>query len=297
MTTKKEMVLLEQYRDKFKYKQIPVDRCTTGEFQVRNKNMGVGISELENSMESVGLLQPIGVARSSVTNGSKDLDWEIVWGQRRHYAATVLGWETIPAMVLDEELTVETGKTLGLVENIIRVNMQTREIWNAIEEIYLTFGDPEKCARSTGIPLPLVRDAIKTEMVKNLKGGEKMFKYAQMKKLHKSLSLDILNICRQKDGITVNQKKAEQFIDYIAAQDNELRANTMKFAKQNPGATVAKWKEGGKDWKKTAPRSRRLAFPPHIDDALVFSSEQEGMSPEENAQNIITEKLTSDGFL
>ena len=142
--TKKQAVDLAKFRGKFKYSEVKVSECTNGTFQVRNKNIGVNIDDLKDSIEVSGLIQPIGVARSEVTEGSDLYKWEIVWGQRRHYAFESLGLETIPAMVLDEVISPGEGKALSVIENLIRVDMQTKEVWNAIEEIYLTFGSGVK---------------------------------------------------------------------------------------------------------------------------------------------------------
>jgi len=79
--TKKQAVDLSQFRGKFKYGEVKVSECTNGTFQVRNKNIGVNIDDLKDSIEVSGLIQPIGVARSEVTEGSDIYKWEIVWGQ------------------------------------------------------------------------------------------------------------------------------------------------------------------------------------------------------------------------
>ena len=248
---------LGKYRGKFVYRSaeakdaVKVNTCTNGTFQVRNKNIGVNIDDLKDSIEVSGLIQPIGVARSTVTEKSDLYEWEIVWGQRRHYAFESLGYKTIPAMVLDEVLRPEEGKALSVVENLIRVDMQTKEIWNAIEDIYLTFGgkgisaDAAICAEKTGLPYSVVKDAIKVESIKQTKGGEKTYRYAQEKMIPKTKAIEIINICRKSDGVTVDEKKAKEFIDYVAAQDNKLQNNTLAAAKQNPGGTVAQWK---KNW-------------------------------------------------
>ena len=63
--------------------------------------------------------------------------------------------------------------------NNLNVKMQTKDIWNAIEDIYLTFGgqsietDSKLIAEKTGLPYKLVKDVIKTELLKQKKGGEK----------------------------------------------------------------------------------------------------------------------------
>ena len=133
--------------------------------------------------------------------------------------------------------------------------MQTKENLNAVSEFYLEMGtgnmskDAQLCAERTGIPYTLVKDAIKVELIKNLKGGTKMYNYCQEKMISKTPALEILNVCRKADGVTIDEKKATEFIDYYAAQDNVLRTNTLK-SKQNPSGSVKSWIEGGKSLKK-----------------------------------------------
>ena len=60
---------------------IDVSRIKTGTSTFRAD----GIEELEESISTLGLMQPIGVAQSATTEKSSDYDWELLWGQRRHY--------------------------------------------------------------------------------------------------------------------------------------------------------------------------------------------------------------------
>jgi ParB/RepB/Spo0J family partition protein len=294
---------LRRYKDGFVPRKIKINECTNNSFQVRIKNFGVDIENLKDSIETTGLLQPIGVARSKFTSESDIYEWDIVWGQRRHYAMESLGYEEIDAFVLDEELTEAEGKALSVIENIIRVNMQTKEIWNAVSQIYLEMGtgnmnkDAELCAERTGIPLSLVKDAIKVELIKNLKGGTKMYNYCQEKMISKGPALEILNVCRKSDGVTVDEKKATEFIDYYAAQDNVLRGHTLKTAKQNPSGSVKSWIEGGKTFKERKPKVTKIELDTRTDEALGLSADAEGLSKSEHARTILLEKLEQDGFL
>ena len=271
--------------------------------QVKNLFRRVKLrDDLKDSIEVSGLIQPIGVARSEVTEGSDLYKWEIVWGQRRHYAFESLGLETIPAMVLDEVISPEEGKALSVIENLIRVDMQTKEVWNAIEEIYLTFGsgnlgkDAQICAEKTGIPLSVVKDAIRVELVKNLKNGEKMYRYAQEKRVPKSQAIDILNICRKSDGITVDEKKTQEFVDYYAAQDNKLRTATLAAAKQNPGGTLEQWKESAVTLQQTAKKRLVIDLTDRAYNRLELAATSEGLTAVEWAFASITSRLDTEGY-
>ena len=300
---KNKGVDLSKYKGKFKYDTVKVAECTNGTFQVRNKNIGVNIEDLKDSIEVSGLIQPIGVAKSKATESSDLYEWEIVWGQRRHYAFESLGMKTIPAMVLDKVLDPAEGKALSVVENLIRVDMQTKEIWNAIEDIYLTFGgagiaaDARVCADKTGLPYGVVKDAIKVELVKQSKGGEQIYRYAQEKMIPKTKAIDIINICKKADAITVDQKKAKEFIDYIAAQDNKLQNNTLAAAKQNPGGTVGQWKKAGMELEKTKLKRASTEFTPRTYDALILAADSEGLTANEWILSTVEEKLSTQGYL
>ena len=155
----------------FEFQNVPVDKITTGFFQVAIKNAGAKIEELEAGIKAQGLLQPIGVAKSKITEDSPDFEWEVLWGQRRVAVFKRLKKKEIPAMVLDEVLSKEQGMTYALMENIARRDMNRTDIFNAIKHIWIQFGDEKKCAVETGIPLPLVKDALRSERIDRLKGG------------------------------------------------------------------------------------------------------------------------------
>ena len=131
----------------FEFRNIPVDKITTGYFQVAIKNAGAKIDELEAGIKAQGLLQPIGVARSEITEKTSEVDWEVLWGQRRVAVFKRLGRKTIPAMVLDEVLTKDKGMTYALMENVARRDMNRSDIFDAIKLIWIQFGDEKKMCR------------------------------------------------------------------------------------------------------------------------------------------------------
>jgi len=302
--TKFERETMAKYKGKWKFKEVLVSECTNHTFQVRKKNFAVNIDELKENIEVNGLLQPIGLARSEHTEGSDIYTYDIVWGQRRHYAMDSLGEETIIAMVLDEVLSEAEGKALSVAENIIRNDMQIKDTWNAIKTIWIEFGtgdmdkDVAVTSEKTGIPRSHIREAVKTEQVKNIKGGEKWYKYlTEESMLPKGQTLDILHLVREADGITVDEKKIKEFGDYLAAQKNEIRKNTLIVAKANPGASVKEWAEAGKTYTTTKPKDRTISLSPKDDEALVLGSSSEGLLPEEWILKTILDKLTNDGFM
>lgn len=92
--------------------QIPVEALRPNPYQPRQAFDEEALTELADSMQRSGLLQPV-VARPA-GNGS----YELVAGERRWRAAQRLGWSEIGAVV--REVDDQTLLTLALVENLQR---------------------------------------------------------------------------------------------------------------------------------------------------------------------------------
>jgi ParB family chromosome partitioning protein len=90
-------------------------------FQPRREFNAEELLELEASLRTAGLLQPITVRPAPTGSG-----YELIAGERRLRAATNLGWTEIAAAVRDVD--DRTLLTLALVENLQRADL------NAIEE-------------------------------------------------------------------------------------------------------------------------------------------------------------------
>jgi ParB family chromosome partitioning protein len=102
------------------YLRIPVAGIKPNPYQPRREFDEGELSELQASLKSSGLLQPITVRRA-LAGG-----YELISGERRLRAATRLGWTDIPAIVRDVD--DRTLLTLALVENLQRADL------NAVEE-------------------------------------------------------------------------------------------------------------------------------------------------------------------
>jgi ParB family chromosome partitioning protein len=98
--------------------RIPLSRIRPNPFQPRREFSPAELTELEASLKSSGLLQPISVRR----NGDA---FELIAGERRYRAATNLGWTEITAIV--REFDDRTMLVLALVENLQRANLNPLE--------------------------------------------------------------------------------------------------------------------------------------------------------------------------
>jgi ParB family chromosome partitioning protein len=100
-------------------RRVAVADVAPNRFQPRRAFTEADLTELEASIKSNGLLQPITV-RSQPGGG-----WELVAGERRLRAVGRLGWTDIPAVVHDFD--DRAMLTLALVENLQRSDLNPLE--------------------------------------------------------------------------------------------------------------------------------------------------------------------------
>jgi ParB family transcriptional regulator, chromosome partitioning protein len=113
-------------------KQIRLTDIVANRFQPRRSFTEPELAELEASIRSNGLLQPIVVREMG---GGK---WELVAGERRLRAVTRLGWTEIPAVV--REFDDRAMLTLALVENLQRADLNPLEEAEGYQRLIDEFG-------------------------------------------------------------------------------------------------------------------------------------------------------------
>ena len=92
-------------------RELPVASLRPNPFQPRSRIDEAELTDLANSMQASGLLQPVIVR-------PRDGGYELIAGERRWRAAERLGWPRIPAVV--KEADDHTLLTLALIENLQR---------------------------------------------------------------------------------------------------------------------------------------------------------------------------------
>lgn len=115
------------------FRELPIGQIAPNPFQPR-KNFSVDeLHELEESLASSGLLQPVTVRRATKGRG-----FELVAGERRLRAAANLGWTVIPAVV--KEIGDKEMLTLALVENLQRFDLNPIEEAEGFDRLIREFG-------------------------------------------------------------------------------------------------------------------------------------------------------------
>lgn len=114
--------------------RIPAEQIQPNPYQPRMSFDEEALSELAQSIRTLGLIQPITVRKVS------DDSYQIISGERRYRACKISGMELIPAYVRDAS---EQGMLeMAIVENIQRENLDPIEVAMSyrrlIEECHLT---------------------------------------------------------------------------------------------------------------------------------------------------------------
>lgn len=102
------------------YRLLPIAHIAPNTFQPRKEFLPQDLADLESSLRSQGLLQPITVRPSPNHTG-----YELIAGERRLRAAKRLGWTEIPAIV--RETNDRAMLTLAMVENLQRADLDPIE--------------------------------------------------------------------------------------------------------------------------------------------------------------------------
>ena len=101
------------------YREIALSEIRPNRYQPRREFKPEELAELQASIKSTGLLQPITVRPAGPDR------YELIAGERRLRAVTGLGWPKIPAVVKD--IDDRTALTLALVENLQRSDLNPLE--------------------------------------------------------------------------------------------------------------------------------------------------------------------------
>jgi len=106
--------------DRSDVRRIPLAEIVPNPYQPRRDFAAEELAELEASLRSTGLLQPI-----SVRPRSSGAGYELIAGERRLRAARRIGWTDIPALIrkIDDRLLL----SLALVENLQRADLNPLE--------------------------------------------------------------------------------------------------------------------------------------------------------------------------
>jgi len=122
----------EESEKKEKLFEIEVARVRANPFQPRSEFDKKGLDELKQSILENGVIQPITVRKT-------EEGFELIVGERRLRAVQELGFDRIPAFVMDVD-SEDKMLELALVENIQREDLNPIELARAYQRLQKEYG-------------------------------------------------------------------------------------------------------------------------------------------------------------
>lgn len=140
---------------------IEVDKIRPNPNQPRKEMSKSQLNELADSIKEYGILQPIIVTKvEKATDRGRDVEYELVAGERRWRAAQIAKLPRIPVIIKDNSKQVKFE--MALVENVQRENLNPIEKAMAYKRLNEEFGlKHEEIARRVGRNRPTISNALR----------------------------------------------------------------------------------------------------------------------------------------
>ena len=107
---------------------VAISAIRPNSFNPRKHFDETSLNELAESIRQQGILQPVTVRPIADSN-----DYELVFGERRYRAATIVGMQEIPAIIND--LSDEEAEEIAITENLQRKDVTPMEEANAYQRL------------------------------------------------------------------------------------------------------------------------------------------------------------------
>ena len=137
--------------------ELPVSDLVIGKWQERKRNPNKNVDELAENMKGLGQLQSILVYEYPDNPGK----YEVLTGQRRMYAAMLLGWNTIRADILDRSVSDEEAQAISVAENEMRLQVNKADLIERVRGWYAIYGDVKIVAEKTFFSQNRIREILK----------------------------------------------------------------------------------------------------------------------------------------
>lgn len=264
-------------------REVPLDDLVISKGQVRLTGVGEEIEELAASINRIGLLEPIVVCPAE-----KKGKYEILTGQRRFLAHRMLKKATILACVLDERVDETTAKVISVTENIVRKDLNRRDLITACTALYKRYGTVRDVAEETGLPYHKVADYVKYDRLD-----------ASLKTLVDKGDVDIKAALRAQDAASVSgtfkPAEAVKFAKEMATMSGAQQERIVKVRQENPKRPADDIIEAAKTGEKITQVVVTLGSTAL--QSLRDYANEEGTSTDDAARDLIENGLTSKGFL
>lgn len=263
-------------------KDIPLGDLVIGKGQVRVKDVGKEIDELADSIQIMGLLEPIVVAPAD-----KAGKYEILTGQRRFLAHKQLKMPTISAAILTQKVDESTAKAISVTENLVRRDISQKEKIDACTSLYKKYGTFKAVKEATGLSEDAIKHYVKYDRL-----------VPQLKKLVDSGNVDIKVALRAQDAASVegttNVQDAVKLAKEMGGMSGVQQQRIVDDRVANPDTSVDDVIESAKTGAKITQIVVTLTA--EIHRQLQAFAKSEGQTQDDAAATLIADGLNSKGF-
>jgi ParB/RepB/Spo0J family partition protein len=164
---------------RLRLKDLPLDKLEVGPTNVRRRLITADLDELAQSLEEIGLQQPLLVQ-------PRNSHYDVLVGQRRFLAAKKLGWQQIQALVPDRAYDEREAVLVSLSENVHRRDLESNDKAEAVEYLLRELGTVAEVARALGMSEATVRkwrgySTLVPDSIKSLVGEKKVTAHVALK--------------------------------------------------------------------------------------------------------------------
>lgn len=264
------------------FRDIPLNQLEIGKSQVRLSEVGKGIQELADSINKVGLLEPIVVAPQR-PNGKH----EIILGQRRFLAHLELGLETIKAGILNEHVEEIEAKVLSVTENLMRRDLNRKDLIDVCTYLYKQYGTIKDVATECGLPYNKVREYVKYDRLA-----------PELKQLVDKSEVDLKTALRAQDASStsgdVEPQEAVKLAKELSGMSHVQQKKVQKELEEDPTESVDTVIDRAKSSGKVTQVVVTLGQQAH--SSLQNFADDEGTRLDDAAVQLIEEGLVSKGY-
>lgn len=264
-------------------KEIPLEDLVIGKGQVRTKDVAKDIDALAESIDVLGLLEPIVVCEAE-----KKGKYEILTGQRRFLAHKQLEKKTILAAILDRRVDEGVAKAISVTENVIRRDLSPRELIDACTALYKKYGSIKDVAEATGLKRDIVSRYVKYDRL-----------VEPLKALVESGAVDVRVALKAQDVASVtgevDEDEAVKLAKEMAAMSGVQQRKLAHEIQSNPDTVVDDAIEAAKKGGKIT--QVVVSLTSNVHTSLQSYAEQEQTTQDEAAAVLIEEGLNTRGLI